>query len=69
MLGVYIQYIDYDDFAGSCGCKITDSNTKQFPATATIISGTTANPTSNPEVCSNFGDYQETGGSSSTPDD
>lgn len=65
MLGVYIQYIDYDDFAGQCGCKIRNSSSKKFPALAAILSGT-ANTTSGPESCSNFGDYQKTSASTSS---
>lgn len=64
MLGVYIQYIDYDDFAGQCGCKIANSDSKKFPATAAILSGT-AN-SSGPTSCSDFGDYDETSASISS---
>lgn len=59
MLGVYLKYIDYDDFAGSCGC--TDSNgNKQFSATSAIVSGSIGQEDNLLLDCDNFGKYDET---------
>lgn len=63
MLGVYIQFIDYDDFAGKCGCE-TANNNKQFPATAAIVSGMNKDNSERPKSCSDFGDYDSTSSSS-----
>lgn len=55
MLGVYIQFIDFDDFAGSCGCKNDINGDTKFPATTAIVFGMEKNITKI-AFCGNFGE-------------
>lgn len=52
MLGLYVQYIDYDDIFGLCKCD--GENGTKYPGLAALISG--SQQTNSADLsCSDFG--------------
>jgi len=52
MLGLYVQYVDYDDIFGLCNCD--GENGKKYPGLAALIAG--SQQTNNADLnCEDFG--------------
>lgn len=51
MCGVYVKYIDFDDYLGLCGCPSNEGG-QNFPGLSTIVSAVKNNGES---ICDNFG--------------
>lgn len=54
MLGVCIQYVDYDDWEGRCKCKNSNNSIEAFPATSVIASASVGIDSSLVKTCPNF---------------